>query len=79
MLAGVDGRHRLLLVNGIDAEATQIAIEYLIDPTNARALESILMRAAPDHKGDWHFQAILRTELQDNVPLRVSLVAAHVL
>jgi hypothetical protein len=51
MLTGVDGRHRLLLVNGIDAEATQIAIEYLIDLINARALESILMRAAPDHKG----------------------------
>jgi hypothetical protein len=79
MLTGVDGRHRLLLVNGIDAEATQIGIEYLVDPTNARALTSILMRAAPDHKGDWHFQAILKTELQDNVPLRVSLVAAHVL
>jgi hypothetical protein len=79
MLTGLDGRHRLLLVSGIDAEATQIAIEYLIDPINARALESMLRRAAPDHKGDWHFQAILKTELQDNVPLRVSLVAAHVI
>ncbi|HWE00011.1 MAG TPA: hypothetical protein VG345_13265, partial [Bryobacteraceae bacterium] len=79
MLAGADGRHRLLLVSGIDAEATQIAIEYLIDPVNARGLESALKRAAPRHTGDWHFQAILKTELEDNVPLRVSLIAAYVL
>ena len=79
MLPGVDGRHRLLLVNGIDAEATQIAIEYLIDPINARGLDTALKRAAPNHAGDWHFQAIVRTELEDNVPLRVNLVAAHVL
>ena len=79
MLPGVDGRHRLLLVNGIDAEATQIAIEYLTDPINARGLESALKRAAPSHSGDWHFQAIVKTELEDNVPLRVSLVAAYVI
>lgn len=79
MLTGVDGRHRLLLVNGIDAEATQIAIEYLIDPMNARGLDAALKRASPNHTGDWHFQAIVRTELEDNVPLRVNLVAAHVL
>lgn len=79
MLPGVDGRHRLLLVNGIDAEATQIAIEYLIDPINARGLQSALKRSAPNHTGDWHFQAIVKTELEDNVPLRVTLVAAYVL
>ena len=79
MIGGIDDRHRLLLINGLNTEGTQIAMEYLCDPRALRELISRLRRAAPDHKGNWRFQLVLRTEVRDQVPTRADLLVVKVL
>jgi hypothetical protein len=79
MISGMDGRHRLLLINGVNTEGTEIAQEFLTDEISARELLSALKKAAPGHKGVWHFQAVMHSEVRDNVPTRVVLVAVRVL
>jgi hypothetical protein len=79
MLAGVDDRHQLLLINGLNTEGTQIAMEYLCDPKRLRELLAKLRQSAPGHKGAWHFQFVLRTEVRDQVPTTADLLVAKVL
>lgn len=79
MIGGIDGRHQLLLINGLNTEGTQIAMEYLCDPKRLRELVSRLRSAAPGHKGNWHFQMVLRTEVRDQVPTRADLLIVKVL
>ncbi len=79
MLSGVDERHKLLLVNGLNTEGTQIAMEYLCDPKRVRELLSRLRESAPFHKGSWHFQFVLHTEVRDQVPTTADLLVAKVL
>jgi len=79
MIAGVDGRHQLLLVNGLNTEGTQIAMEYLCDPNSVRELIARLRLSAPQHKGSWHFQLVLRTEVRDQVPTTADLLVVKVL
>lgn len=79
MLAGVDDKHQLLLINGLNTEGTQIAMEYLCDPKRLRELLSRLQHAAPGRKGSWHFQFVLRTEVRDQVPITAVLLAVKVL
>ncbi len=79
MISGIDGRHRLLLINGVNTEGTQIAQEYLTDAVSMRRLLTLLREAAPGHRGAWHFQMVLHAEVRDNVPTRVDLVIVRVL
>jgi hypothetical protein len=79
MIPGVDGRHHLLLVNGLNAQATEMASEYLTSATGLEELTSRLRAAAPDHKGPWYFQVVLRAEVRDKVPTRGSLLTVRVL
>jgi hypothetical protein len=79
MLKGIDGRHKLLLVNGLNTEGTQRALEYLCDPATQQILVAALRGAAPNHHGAWQFQAILSTEVRDKVPTRADLLALKVL
>jgi hypothetical protein len=79
MLKGVDGRHKLLLVNGLNTEGTQRALEYLCDLATQQILVAALRSAAPNHRGAWQFQAILSTEVRDKVPTRADLLALMVL
>ena len=79
MLPGVDGRHPLLLISGLNAQATQAATEYLTSDPGLQELTAALRKAAPNHSGKWHFQAVLRTEVYDKVPTRVTLLAVRVL
>jgi hypothetical protein len=79
MITGVDGPHQLLLVNGLNTEGTQIAMEYLSDPRRVRELIGRLRQAAPQHTGAWHFQLVLRTEVRDQVPTTADLLVVKVL
>ncbi|MCU1258123.1 MAG: hypothetical protein JWO80_1008 [Bryobacterales bacterium] len=79
LLNGVDGRHRVALINGANTEGTQTALEYMGDPVSLRSLAAALRKAAPGHKGPWHFQALLHSELHDRLPTRVELIALRVL
>ncbi len=79
MLRGIDGRHRLLLINGVNAEGTDVAVDYLTDPASARNLLEALRRASPGHKGVWRFQAVLREEERDKIPTRADIAAVRAL
>ena len=79
MIPGVDGRRKLLLLNGLNTQATQMAAEYLTTPTTLEELVARLRAAAPGHSGAWHFQIVLRAEVHDKVPTRGSLVTVRVL
>lgn len=79
MIAGVDGRHRLLIISGLDAQSTQEASEYLTDPAMVRQLLSRMRQIRPGHSGPWRFQMVLEAEVRDKVPTRANLVAVRVL
>jgi hypothetical protein len=79
MISGVDGKHRLLTISGLNTQATQIATEYLTSETGSQELLSRLRKDSPNHRGPWHFQAVLRTEVYDKVPTRATLIAVRVL
>jgi hypothetical protein len=79
MLPGVDGRRKLLLVNGLNTQATQAAIEYLTSPSRLSELLQMLRRQAPGHNRPWHFQLVLRTQVRDKVPTRATPVALRLI
>ncbi|MBL8173422.1 MAG: hypothetical protein JNK48_02060 [Bryobacterales bacterium] len=79
MLAGVDGRHQALVIGGLDNSSTTAAAEYLSSAETARDLVKRLHAAAPGHKGPWHFQAILETDVRDTVAVKAVLVLLRVL
>lgn len=79
MLPGVDGRHLLLLINGLNTQATQIAAEYLTASERLQELRAELRKRDPAHSGVWYFQAVLRTEVHDKVPTKATLVDLKVL
>jgi len=79
MLPGIEGNRRLLLISGLNTQATQIATEFLTKEATVELLLSRLRRAAPNHQGPWYFQAVLKTEVYDKVPTKASLVALRLL
>lgn len=79
MLAGVDGRHQVLVIGGLDNSSTTAAAEYLTTADSARELVKRLRAAAPGHKGQWHFQAILETDVRDTVAVKAELLVLRVL
>ena len=79
MLAGVDGRHQVLVIGGLDNSSTTAAAEYLSTADSARELARSLRAAAPGHTGPWHFQAILETDVRDTVAVKAQLLVLRVL
>ncbi|HYZ87063.1 MAG TPA: hypothetical protein VE621_21790 [Bryobacteraceae bacterium] len=79
VLPGLSRNRRLILINGLNAQATQAAAEYLTADATAAELLTRLKQSAPDHRGPWHFQAILKTEVYDKVPSRSTIVTVRVL
>lgn len=79
MLPGLEGDRQLLLVNGLNTQATQVATEYLTKDSTLKELLARLRSADPQHVGPWRFQAVLKTEVYDKVPTRVSLVTIRVI
>jgi hypothetical protein len=79
MVAGVDGRHELLLINGLSTEGTQIGAEFLTESLSGVQLITALRTVAPKHTGPWRFQLLLRADVHENVPTRAEVVTVRVL
>ena len=79
MVNGIDDRHRLLLINGVNTEGTEIGEEFLTDTVSMRRLLTILQQNAPGHTGPWRFQMLLHADVRDNVPTKVEIVIVRVL
>lgn len=74
MLPGVAPGREIVLLNGIDAPATDMAAEYLTNPDTLSDLTARLRAAAPGSRPR-HFQAVLRAEVHEDVPTRAEILA----
>ncbi|MBI4874216.1 MAG: hypothetical protein HY822_06255 [Acidobacteria bacterium] len=79
MLPGLDDRHMLLLVTGLDGQASQMASEFLSQPARLERVVSRLRAVAPAHAGPWYFQFVLRAEVREQLATRADIVALGVL
>jgi hypothetical protein len=79
MLPGMDGRRHLLLINGLNTQATQIAAEFLSTQGRLAELLAELRKQDPTHSGPWFFQAVLKTEVHDKVPTNARLMELKVI
>ena len=79
MIPGVEGNRRLLLISGLNTQATQIAAEFITKEATLDQLLSKLRGMDPNHRGPWYFQAVLKTEVYDKVPTKAALVTLRVL
>ena len=79
MLPGFARDHQLLLISGLNTQATQIASEYITNEATLATLAARLRAEDAAHTGPWRFQAVLKTEVYDKVPTRASLVTVRVL
>ena len=65
----------MLLINGLNTQATQSAAEYLTASARLKELATELCKLDTAHKGSWNIQAVLRTEVHDRVPTKAALVS----
>jgi hypothetical protein len=79
MLPGTDDRHQLLLISGLNTQATLMAAEFLTDPRRVTSLHSRLEKASPNHSGPWRFQALLSADVRDKVPTGGAIELVRVL
>jgi hypothetical protein len=79
MLPGLDDRHQLLLVTGLDGQASQMASEFLTQPARLDQLLARLKAIAPTHSGPWYFQFVIRAEVREKLATRADIVAVRVL
>jgi hypothetical protein len=77
MIPGIVPNRKLLLINGLDTQATQMAVGFLVDPPSAETLIARLRASAPRHSGVWYFQAVVETDVRDKVPLGARVVAVR--
>jgi len=77
MIPSLVPERKLLLINGLNTQATQVAVNFLVDPPSANALISRLRAIAPHHAGTWYFQAVVETDVRDKVPLGARIVAVR--
>jgi hypothetical protein len=69
MLPGTDHRHQLLVVSGLNTQATLMGIEFLTDASRVENLLGRMRELSPDHAGPWRFQLVVRAEVRDKVPI----------
>jgi hypothetical protein len=79
MVPGVESDRQLLLIDGLNMQATQVATEYLTTEGTLKELIGRLRSLDPNHSGPWRFQAVLKTKVYDKVPTRAHLVTVRVL
>jgi hypothetical protein len=79
MLPGTDRRHQLLIVSGLNTQATLMGIEFLTEPTRVQNLLDRMRALSPRHSGPWHFQLVLKTEVRGKVPTGGSIEMIRVL
>lgn len=79
MLPGLEADWQLLLIDGLNMQATQVVTEYLTTEATLQELVARLRAADPGHSGSWRFQAVFKTKVYSNVPTRADLVALRVI
>jgi hypothetical protein len=79
MIPGFSDSQRLLLISGLDGQATLMATEYLTQETKLRGLIERLHNASPSHSGPWYFQFIVRAEVHDRLATRAEIVSFRLL
>lgn len=79
MLPGLDENRELLLIGGLNTQATHMAIEFLTDPASLEVLLEELKTRKPRHSGAWRFQLVLKAEVRDKIPTGGHLVLLRVL
>ena len=79
MVQGLEADRQLLLIDGLNMQATQVATEYLTTERTLRELLGRLRLLDPGHSGPWRFQAVMKTKVYDKVPTGAHLVTVRVL
>jgi hypothetical protein len=79
MLRGLDDRRQMLLVTGLDGQASQMASEFLSQAAGLERIVARLKATAPTYTGPWYFQFVLRAEVRDRLATRADIVAVRVL
>ena len=79
MLPGLDEQRRLLLINRLNTQATQMAVEFLTDPVSLDTWVGELTKLVPGHRGPWYFQLVVKAEVRDKVPTGGKLVLLRAL
>lgn len=78
-LPGVAAQRTLLVVSGLSSPASDLAAELLTDGDAASRLLTRLRASAPAGRAPWHFQAVVRAHVRQDVPIRAEFVALAVL
>lgn len=68
MLPGTDEIHELLVISGLNTQATLMGTEFLTTQKHVEDLIARLKADDPQHTGPWHFQLVLRADVRDRVP-----------
>jgi len=79
MLPGYQPGSSILLISGLDGQATQLAAEYLTRESTLQELLGKLRNLSPSHLGPWHFQFVLKAEVRDKVPTQAQLSAVRII
>lgn len=80
MLPGVDERHRLLLISGLNAMGAQFGAEFLTNPSHMEELLRMLRAADPKRTKPWYFQVLLSSQVRENtVPTHGTIEVLRVL
>lgn len=79
MIPGPAQSRRVALVTGLQSPATDMAAEFLSTPDSLGELLGRLEVAAPRGRAPWYFQAVLRAEVRDRIPMRGEIAALRVL
>jgi hypothetical protein len=77
MLPGYQSGSEMLLISGLDGQATQLAAEYLTREATLGELMRRLKEIDPAYRGPWHFQFVLRAEVRDKVATQSELGAVR--
>jgi hypothetical protein len=78
MLPGVEPGRQLLLIDGLNMQATQGATEYLTTESTLQELLTRLRGLDPKHTGPWRFQAVMKTKVYKQVPTRATVVTVRI-
>ena len=79
MIRGPDGLHELLLVSGLNTQATLMGIEFLTNEERVEGLLAQLQSNRPEHSGPWRFQLVLRADVRDKTPTRGAIELIRVI
>ncbi len=79
MLPGTDHRHQLLVISGLNTQATFMGIEYLTDPARVENLLDRMREISPDHSGPWRFQLVLKAQVREKVPVGSEIEMVRIL